>query len=89
MVKRIEIDAGLGIEYDGKIELYVYIGEGSCEPVLEESESLESLIDNLLQAYMIPGEEKIASYHLSECEALVKSLKAATKYAKKRIKELS
>ena len=89
MGKHVEIDASLGIEHDGKIDLYVYIGEGSCEPVLEESESLESLIDNLLKAYVVLGTGKIASYHQSECEALVKSLKAATKYAKKRIKELS
>jgi len=89
MVKHVEIDACLGIEHDGKVELSVYIGEGSCEPAVEETESLENLIDNLLQAYIAPGAEKIASYHLSECEALVKSLKAATKYAKKRIKELS
>ena len=85
----IEIDVGVDIDEKSNITAYVYAGEGSCEPVLGEFYSLQTLIESLLQAYIIPGEGKIAPYHLEESEQLVKSLKAATKYAKKRIKELS
>jgi len=89
MMTKIEIDASMGIDEKGNITLDVYIGEGACEPVLEESKTLQFLIEDLLQAYTIPGKEKIAPCHLEECEQLVEALKAATKYAKKRIKELS
>lgn len=92
MMTKIEIDACMGIDEKGIITLEVYIGEGACEPAIEESQSLQTLIESLLQAYTIPGipgKEKIAPCHLEECEQLVETLKAATKYAKKRIKELS
>jgi hypothetical protein len=89
MMTKIEIDACMGLDEKGNITLGVYIGEGACEPVLEESKTLQFLIEDLLQAYTIPGEEKIAPCHLEEREQLVEALKAATKYAKKRIKELS
>jgi len=92
MMTKIEIDASMGIDEKGNITLDVYIGEGACEPVLEESKTLQFLIEDLLQAYTIlgiPGKEKIAPCHLEDCEQLLETLKAAAKYAKKRIKELS
>lgn len=89
MMTKIEIDASMGIDEKGIITSDVYIGDGACEPVLEESQSLQTLIESLLQAYTIPGKEKIAPCHLEECEQLLETLKAAAKYAKKRIKELS
>ena len=93
MMTKIEIDACMGIDEKGIITLGVYIGEGACEPVLEESKTLQFLIEDLLQAYTIPytipGKEKIAPCHLEECEQLVEALKSAAKYAKKRVKELT
>ena len=87
-IKTLQVDACLSIESNGTINTHVYMGEGSCEPVVEDGEPLTDLIDSLLEAYVVPGTNKIADYHYDECDELVKQLKHAVKYAKKRIKEL-
>jgi len=84
----IEIDATPWLKHDGDLEIGVYIGEGSCEPCYTSSVSLEDLIDKELESLISPKTKKIAEYHTDDAKELIKSLKRAVKYAKKRMKEL-
>ena len=86
---KIDCDASLSIESNGKVFLHFYIGEGSCEPVLEGGVHLNALIDDVLESFISPKTKKIADYHMEEAQELVAELKSAVKYAKRRIKELS
>ena len=90
MIKgKIDFDASVSIEPNAKVLMHVYMGEGACEPVLEDGEHLTDLIDNLFEAYIIPGTNKIADYHIEDAEMLIKELKVAVKHSKRRLKELS
>lgn len=86
---KIDCDASLSIESNGKVMMHVYMGEGSCEPILEGGVPLTDLIDDILESFLVPGTNKIPDYHMEETQDLVAELKSAVKYAKRRIKELS
>ena len=86
---KIDCDASLSIEPNGKVFLHVYMGEGSCEPVLEDGVPLTDLIEDILDSFLLPRTKKIPPYHEEEAQQLVAELKSAVKYAKRRIKELS
>jgi hypothetical protein len=83
----IEIDASPWLDSEGNIETGVYMGD-ACEPVYSEKVSLIDLIDKELNAYTIPYSEKIVPIHFEDVEELLKNLKSAYKYAKKRAKEM-
>lgn len=86
---KIEFDASISIEPNGEVFLHVYMGEGSCESVLEDSVPLKTLIEEILDSFLLPRTRKIAPHHEEEAQQLVDELKSAVKYAKRRIKELS
>lgn len=84
----IEIDSPPWLTSDGYVEVGVYIGAGACEPCHIDKVSLNDLIDKDLESYTLPFSAKIAELHFGDVEELLKSLKSAYKYAKKRAKEL-
>lgn len=84
----VEIDASPWLTRDGYVEVGVYLGEGACEPCHIDKVSLLDLIDKDLQSYTVPYNENIHERHFEDVEELLKSLKKAYKYAKKRAKEL-
>jgi hypothetical protein len=86
---KIDFDASISIESNGKVNLHLYMGERSCEPVVEGGVHLNVLIDDILDSFISPQTKKIADYHMEEAQQLVAELKSAVKYAKRRIKELS
>ena len=85
----LDCDASLSIESNGKVMMHVYMGEGSCEPIIEGGVPLTVLIDDILDSFLLPRTKKIPDYHMEEAQQLVDELKSAVKYAKRRIKELS
>ena len=85
----LDCDASLSIETNGKIMMHVYMGEGSCEPIIEGGVPLTDLIEDTLDSFLLPRTKKIPPYHEEEAQQLVAELKSAVKYAKRRIKELS
>ena len=85
---KVLIEAELEIDTDGTIAARVYVGEYTTNPVTTERKKLTSLIDNLLEAFTSPLNDKISSHHYQECDDLVRELEEATKYAKKRIKKM-
>lgn len=86
---KINCDASISIEPNGEVFLHVYVGESSCEPVLEDSVHLKGLIEEILDSFLLPRTRKIPPHHEEEAQQLVDELKSAVKYAKRRIKELS
>lgn len=84
----VEIDASPWLTRDGHIEVSVYLGEGACEPCYIDKMSLTQLIDQELNSYTIPYSKEIVPSHFEDVEDLLKNLKAAYKYAKKRAKEM-
>lgn len=83
----IEIDAAPWITQDGFVEVCVYIGD-TCEPCYIEKKSFKELIDLELNGYTVPYSDKIVPQHFEDVEKLLKNLKSAYKYAKKRAKEM-
>jgi Fe-S cluster biogenesis protein NfuA len=83
----VEIDAAPWITQDGFVEVSVYLGD-ACEPCYIEKKSLKELIDQELNSYTIPGSDQIVPNHFEDVEELLKNLKDAYKYAKKRAKEM-
>lgn len=84
----LEIDASPWLTSDGYVEVGVYLGEGACEPCHIDKVSLNDLIDKDLESYIVLSSKKIGEMHFEDVEELLKSLKSAYKYAKKRAKEL-
>lgn len=84
----IEIDAAPWLHAEGTISNAVYFGR-DCEASYTKSMTLEELIDCELESFINPKTNKIAEYHADDTKNLIKSLKRAVKYAKKRVKELS
>ena len=82
----IEIDSPPWLTSDGYVEVGLYIGEGACEPCHIDKVSLIDLIDKELNGYTVSDE--IVPQHFEDVEELLKSLKKAYKYAKKRAKEM-
>lgn len=85
---KVSIEADLEIDSDGTVATNVYVGEYTTEPVTTSRKKLTSLIDNLLEAFICPLDDKISSHHYQACDDLVRELEGATKYAKKRIKKM-
>ena len=81
----VEIDAAPWITGDGFVEVLVYIGD-TCEPCYTEKKSFKELIDQELNSYTIPYSDQIVPSHFEDVEKLLKNLKSAYKYAKKRAK---
>lgn len=84
----ISIDASAWLSRDGMVDVEVYFGR-SCEPSYVHRVSLLDMIDAELAAMTAPRENKIPEYHAVDAKELIEFLKRATKYAKKRVKELS
>ena len=84
----VEIDALPWMTKGCNIEVSVFLGKDASEPCYENIVSLIELIDQELNSYTVPYSEKIVEHHFEDVEKLMKNLKSAYKYAKKRAKEM-
>ena len=75
MKAEIEIDVYTDISAEG-IQRYLYIGD-TCEPVFEDVESWEEIVERNIGYYIIPGSNTISPTDLIELDKTVAGLEHA------------
>ena len=75
MKAEIEIDVYTDISAEG-IRRYLYIGD-TCEPVFEDVESWEEIVERNIGYYIIPGSNTISPTDLIELDKTVAGLEHA------------
>lgn len=86
MVTEIEIDMCADIEVDG-ISRSLYLGERSCEPVFEDLESWEEMIERNIGYYIRPDTGTISSVDMKELQERVAGLEHAVVLFKEKLEQ--
>jgi hypothetical protein len=86
MKTEIEIDMYADLKPEG-IRRELYIGEGACEPVFEDEESWEEIVERNIGYYIVPLTNKIRQDDMEELEKRVAGLEHAIALFKEKMEE--
>lgn len=78
-ISQIEVDTSAYIDEHG-VSVCVYMGEGSCDPIVEHTFDWEQLIENHFETFVI--NDRIREVDVYEAGILVTKLEQMTKYAR-------
>lgn len=83
-IVNIELDASTYIDENG-VGVVVYIGEGSCDPVVEHTFSWETMVENHFEGYTV--DDKIREVDMEDAALLVTKLEQIALYAKNMLED--
>jgi len=86
MKAQIEVDMYVDLEPQG-IRRALYIGEGACEPELEDLDSWEEIIERNIGYYIRPVENKISQGDMEDLEKIVAGMEQAVALFKEKLEE--
>ena len=86
MKAQIEVDMYVDLEPQG-IRRALYIGEGACEPELEDLDSWEEIIERNIGYYIRPVENKISQGDMEDLEKIVAGMELAVALFKEKLEE--
>ena len=86
MKAQIEVDMYIDLEPQG-IRRALYIGEGACEPELEDLDSWEEIIERNIGYYIRPVENKISQGDMEDLEKIVAGMEQAVALFKEKLEE--
>ena len=84
----IEIDLCVELQPEG-ITKQLYVGDGSCEPCLQQDESWHEIVERTVEYYMVPGSGIIHPRDVEELTKLVNGMQSAIDLFNKIIDERS
>lgn len=84
VITQIEIDTAGFVSEEG-FGVCVYMGEGSCDPVVETTFDFETLIENHFEGYLVG--DKIRPIDIPDAELLVNKLEQMAKYARNMLED--
>ena len=84
VITQIEIDTAGCVSEEG-FGVCVYMGEGSCDPVVETTFDFETLIENHFEGYLVG--DQIRPIDIPDVELLVNKLEQMAKYARNMLED--
>jgi hypothetical protein len=84
VITQIEMDTSGFLSEEG-FGVCVYMGEGSCDPIVETTYDFESLIENHFESFVI--NDRIREVDAADAELLVTKLEQMAKYARNMLED--
>lgn len=78
-ITKIEVDTNAYIDEHG-LSVVVYIGEGSCDPIVEHTFDWETMVENHFESFVI--NDRIREVDAYDAGVLVTQLEEMAKYAR-------
>ena len=83
-IAKVELDTSSYIDENG-VTVVVYMGEGSCEPIVEHKFDWETMIENHFESYTV--NDKIRGMDAMDAGLLVDKLEEMAKYARNMLED--
>lgn len=83
-IVKVELDTSTYIDEHG-VSIVVYMGEGSCDPLVEHTFDWETMIENHFESYTV--NEKIREMDAMDAGLLVDKLEEMAKYARNMLED--
>ena len=86
-IVKVELDTSTYIDEHG-VSIVVYMGEGSCDPLVEHTFDWETMIENYFETYICyTAGDKIREVDMADAELLVIKLEQMAKYARNMLED--
>ena len=83
-IVNVEMDTSTYIDEHG-VSVCVYMGENSCDPIIEHTFNWETMIENYFESYTV--NDRIREVDQPDASLLVNKLEEMTKYARNMLED--
>ena len=83
-IVKVELDTSTYIDEHG-VSIVVYMGEGSCDPLVEHTFDWETMIENYFESYTV--NDKIREMDAMDAGLLIDKLEEMAKYARNMLED--
>lgn len=83
-IVNVEMDTSAYIDEHG-VSVCVYMGEGSCDPIIEHTFDWETMVENYFESYTVG--DKIREVDMADAALLVDKLEEMAKYARNMLED--
>ena len=83
-IAKVEMDTSAYIDEHG-VSVCVYMGEGSCDPIIEHTFDWETMVENYFESYTVG--DKIREVDMADAALLVDKLEEMAKYARNMLED--
>lgn len=83
-IAKVEMDTSAYIDEHG-VSVCIYMGEGSCDPIIEHTFDWETMVENYFESYTVG--DKIREMDMADAALLVTKLEQLALYAKNMLED--
>lgn len=83
-IVNVEMDTSTFVDENG-LSVCVYMGEGSCDPIIEHTFDWETMVEDYFESYTVG--DKIREVDMADAELLVIKLEQMAKYARNMLED--